>query len=203
MSAYTNWNEPNIPIINQSSTNLVNSDFHPSVWENDKLNINSNLKNNRTLLSINQARDDILGTNDISKLISSGSYKLTAEDGDTKVSGSNTRFLFKNLYGETLLTFLFFSGDNIKNIQNLIKMLVYQDTKQLIDNQSDTELMITMRSIFLAYSEHPKLIDPLMSDKEILMPTDYLILFLRIGFDQFLCNILCFLKLSSSKLFMC
>ena len=74
--------------------------------------------------------------------------------------------MFKNLYGETLLTFLFFSSENIENIQKLIRMLVYKETKQVVDNQSNTELLVIMRSVFLAYSEHPKLIDETMSQEE-------------------------------------
>jgi hypothetical protein len=74
--------------------------------------------------------------------------------------------MFKNLYGETLLTFLFFSDKNVQNIQKLIRMTVFRHTKQVIDNQSNTELLVVMRSIFLAYSQHPKLLDESMSEKE-------------------------------------
>lgn len=119
---------------------------------------------NRTLMSIRKQRAQRLTNNKVDKLISPGSFNLTPDD--KSVSGSNTRYLFRNLYGETPLTFAFFSSKNIQNIQDLIKFTVYKETEYVVDNQSVNELMIIMRSIFLEYSLHPKLIDENMSDKE-------------------------------------
>jgi hypothetical protein len=143
---------------------LNNPQMHPSQFQNDKVNIKSNLKNNRSLLSISEERSKILATSNLDKLSSPGTYKFTTDD--TSLDGSNTNSLFKNLYGETLLTFLFFSEDNINNIQKLIRMVVFKEMKQVIDTQSNTELMVIMRSIFLSYSEHPRLINESMSEKE-------------------------------------
>lgn len=159
------------------SGNLANPDMHPSQFQNNAINnVSNNIKQTRTLVSITNERKNVFGLNndqaqensqivDISKLESPGTYAFTSDDA--KVSGSNTRFLFKNLYGETPLTFLFFSEDNIRNIQNLSKMLVYKQMKYVISDQNVTDLQIVMRSIFLAYSEHPKLIDETMSKEEI------------------------------------
>ena len=143
---------------------LDSPDIHPSQFQNDTNNINSNLKNPRTLLSIRKERGQPLAEKDLSKLVSPGKYHFT--ENDEQLRGSNTSSMFKNLYGETLLTFLFFSSENIENIQKLIRMLVYKETKQVVDNQSNTELLVIMRSVFLAYSEHPKLIDETMSQEE-------------------------------------
>lgn len=118
----------------------------------------------RTLMSIRKQRAQRLTNEKVDKLVSPGSFNLTPDD--KSVSGSNTRFLFRNLYGETPLTFAFFSGKNIQNIQDLIKFTVHRETGYVIDNQSVNELMIIMRSIFLEYSLHPKLIDEKMSDQE-------------------------------------
>jgi len=151
------------------STNILNSkavEAHPSIFIDTKNTIKQNIGNQRTLDSITNERQNLLVTTNLSKLESPGAYKFFGDDGDTKLSGSNTRFLFKNLYGETLLTFLFFSDDNINNIQKLIKMLVYKEMNQVIDNQSIIDLQIIMRSIFLSYSLHPKLIDESMSPQE-------------------------------------
>jgi len=135
--------------------------FHPSIFE-----ISSNDKplDNRTLQSITKQRGQRLTSETVEKMISPGSFNLTTDD--KKVSGSNTRYLFKNLYGETPLTFLFFSDKNIENIQNILRYNVYKETKYIIDNQSTNELMIIMRSLFLEYSAHPKLLDESMSDDE-------------------------------------
>lgn len=143
---------------------LESPEIHPSQFQNDTNNINSNLKNTRTLLSIRDERAQTLAVDDINKLISPGKYNFT--ENDQELAGSNTSSMFKNLYGETLLTFLFFSSENVNNIQKLIRMLVYKETQKVVDNQSDTELLVIMRSIFLSYSEHPKLIDETMSQKE-------------------------------------
>ena len=135
--------------------------FHPSIFE-----ISSNDKplDKRTLQSITKQRGQRLTSETIEKMISPGSFNFTTNDN--KVSGSNTRYLFKNLYGETPLTFLFFSDKNIENIQNILRYNVYKETKYIIDNQSTNELMIIMRSLFLEYSAHPKLLDESMSDDE-------------------------------------
>jgi len=156
---------------------LVNPNLHPSQFQNNAVNdVSNNIKETRTLVGLTNERKNIFGLKgdkdkdnsqmvDISKLESPGTYAFTSDD--QQLSGSNTRFLFKNLYGETPLTFLFFSEDNIHNIQNLTKMLVYKQMNYIISDQNVTDLQIVMRSIFLAYSEHPKLIDETMSKAEI------------------------------------
>ena len=93
--------------------------------------------------------------------IEGGSYMFT--ENDNQLTGSNTRHLFKNLYGETLLTFLFFSKKNVSNIQSLIRYSVFKESGNSIDNQSVNELLIIMRSIFLDYSAHPPPITEEMS----------------------------------------
>lgn len=119
---------------------------------------------NRTLQEITKERGQRLTKSKIDELISPGSYNFNTNDDS--LSGSNTRHLFKNLYGETLLTFLFFSKRNIDNIQDILKFVVHRETKYIIDNQSVNELLIVMRALFLEYSLHPKLITEEMSDKE-------------------------------------
>lgn len=152
----------NQPIVYNS---LINPDLHKSLFENDGANVKLNTQYNRTLLSVREEREQSLtGDTGLKNLSSPGTYNLT--ENDESVSGSNTSHLFKNLYGETLLTFLFFSSDNIENLQNHIRFLVYKNTDQIIDKQSNNELMIIMRSIFLSYSSHPLLIDSTMSDNQ-------------------------------------
>jgi hypothetical protein len=140
---------------------LETPEIHPSQFQ---INNGSNLKQNRTLLSVKEERERTLAVDDLKKLTSPGQYKFTVDDKTLK--GSNTNSLFKNLYGETLLTFLFFSKENVENVQKLVRMVVFKHTKETIDYQSNEELLVIMRSIFLAFSKHPKLIDESMSDKE-------------------------------------
>ena len=118
----------------------------------------------RTLQEIRKQRAQRLTNSKIDDLVSPGSFSINTNE--SQISGSNTRHLFKNLYGETLLTFLFFSKDNINNIQNILRFQVHKETGYIIDSQSVNELMIVMRSIFLEYSLHPKLITDTMSVEE-------------------------------------
>jgi hypothetical protein len=135
--------------------------FHQEIFETPSSDLPLE---NRTLQSIRQQRGQRLTKEKVSDLVSPGSFDLNTNEN--QVSGSNTRFLFKNLYGETLLTFLFFSKHNIENIQNVVKFIVYREMGYVIDNQSTTELLIIMRAIFLEYSFHPKLITENMSQEE-------------------------------------
>jgi hypothetical protein len=132
--------------------------FHPSFYEH-----NTNIQKDQNILNSVQERRQMKLQN-IDTLVSPGKYKLTVDD--SQLGESNTRFLFKNLYGETLLTKLFFSKENVKNIQNLIKLVVHREVEQVIDDQSVNELLIVMRSVFLEYSAHPPLIDENTMNKQ-------------------------------------
>lgn len=142
--------------------------FHPSMFENltpDSSKGESktgapSIGDERTMLSLSEQRATRLNIVNGSP----GRYKLT--DNDDMLTGSNTRHIFKNLYGETPLTFLFFSNKNVENIQNVIKHIVHKETGYVVDKQSQTELLVIMRSIFLEYSAHPPLLDEKMSDKK-------------------------------------
>jgi hypothetical protein len=46
-------------------------------------------------------------------------------------------------------------------------MLVYKQMNYVISDQNVTDLQIVMRSVFLAYSEHPPLLDETMSKEKI------------------------------------
>jgi hypothetical protein len=66
----------------------------------------------------------------------------------------------KTVYAKNLLADLFFSSSNVTNIQNLIKFTVHSKTSEIIDLQSDDELFIIMRSVFLSYAQFP----PMLTD---------------------------------------
>ena len=87
-------------------------------------------------------------------LISPGSYKIY--EGDN-ISNMNSKWALSNTK-ETLLTFLFFSQENICNLQNIIKHAVYREINYTISNQSYTELLNVMRNVFYEYNNHPEMI---------------------------------------------
>lgn len=139
----------------------IKSLFHPSSFETPNSDVPME---KRTLMTVRKERGQRLTNEKVDSLVSPGSFNFTSND--KQISKRNGKYLFRTLYGDTLLTDMFFSETNIKNIQDLIRMIVFRETKKIIDNQSFTELLIIMRSIFLEYSAHPKLLDEKMTDKE-------------------------------------
>ncbi len=140
--------------------NVQQTLFHPSMFETT---FKDTPVDERTLNNVRSQREKRLAST-VSELTSPGRYKLT--DNDDQLTGSNTRHLFKNLYGETPLTFLFFSDKNVDNMQKLIRFIVHKETGYVVDRQSNNELLVIMRSIFLEYSAHPPLIDDKMSEQQ-------------------------------------
>jgi hypothetical protein len=86
--------------------------FHPKLFESPNYHLP---QEDRTISMLRDQRSSKLANVDLDKLESPGSFKLTVDDNF--LSPSNTSSLFKNLYGETLLTRLFFSATNVQNIQ--------------------------------------------------------------------------------------
>lgn len=136
--------------------------FHPSMFEQQPIGL-PDVK--RTLLYIRQERDQKLSEKDFKDIISRGSFLFTEDD--KKISKNNTRFMFKNIYGDTPLTFLYFSDKNVDSLQKLLRLRVYNETGYVIDNQSINELMTIMRGVFLEHAAHPPLIHKDMK-KEVL-----------------------------------
>jgi hypothetical protein len=130
--------------------------FHPSMFEAPKAS--------SEIYSPNEKTGDIFITSTVEDLKPPKRFGMTIDD--QSLSESNTSALFRGLYGETLLTFLYFSKKNVQSLQNLIKFVVHRETGFVIDTQSNKELLIVMRSIFLEYGAHPKLIDDSMSAQE-------------------------------------
>ena len=62
----------------------------------------------------------------------------------------------KYIQTENLLSKIFFSNENIKMIQNMLRYNVwlYSDKKFVISDQDETQLTIIMRSIYLQYSKN-------------------------------------------------
>lgn len=140
----------------------VKSVYHPSMFEQQPKEV-TDVK--RTLLSIRQERDQRLSEKDFKDIVSRGSFHFT--DDDKKISKNNTKSVFKNIYGDTPLTFLFFSDKNVDNIQKLLRLRTYQESGYVIDDQSVNELLTIMRSVFLEHSAHPPLIHENMTKDTI------------------------------------
>jgi hypothetical protein len=142
----------------------VKTVFHPSMFEQQPRE-SSNEDVKRTLLSVREERDQRLSEKDFKDIVSRGSFDFTEDD--KKIGKNNAKYMFKNLYGDTPLTFLYFSDKNVDNIQKLLKLRVYKEAEYIIDNQSLNELLIVMRGVFLDHSAHPPLIHPDMSKDQV------------------------------------
>ncbi len=73
-----------------------------------------------------------------------------------KDSSHSDQSLLRGSVSCTLLSKLFFSSKNIEIIQNAIRYEVWKTTDKnaVISKQSDTELLIVMRSIFVQNAKH-------------------------------------------------
>ena len=63
--------------------------------------------------------------------------------------------IVRSFVGTTLLTFTFFSNENVDKIQNMIRYLVHKYTSQIVGPQDYTELLVIMRSMYLQYANNP------------------------------------------------
>lgn len=72
-----------------------------------------------------------------------------------KIQDTNVSAVFKTFFADSELAKLFFSKANIDTLQQLIRSVVFENTTYTIDRQSDTELLVIMKSLFLQYAKHP------------------------------------------------
>ena len=77
-------------------------------------------------------------------------------DRQSVTQGTDFRDAMIGNWYDTKLSLVFFSKENIKILQNGIRVGVYNKSNQqyLIDNQNEDELKIIMRSIFLQNSKN-------------------------------------------------
>lgn len=132
--------------------------FHPSQFEKP----HDIPLDEKTLLAVHEQRTRPIKT--LENLKSPGQYKFVEKEDI--LPDSDTTFLYKNLYSESLLTQLFFSPKNIQNVQSMLRFLVYKNTNQVIDKQSTSELLVIMRSIFFEHSAHPEIMKKEMTERE-------------------------------------
>jgi hypothetical protein len=81
-------------------------------------------------------------------------YKLFSEPKKTK--SDFNKMAIKNIHSENPLSEMYFCQSNVDILQDGIRYLVYQKTnkKHIIGKQSEHDLMIIMRSIYLQYAQN-------------------------------------------------
>lgn len=62
----------------------------------------------------------------------------------------------KSIHSKNALSDVFFSRQNMDALQDAIRFLVYEKSckKHVIDRQSETDLVVIMRSVYLEYGEY-------------------------------------------------
>jgi hypothetical protein len=78
---------------------------------------------------------------------------VTAKVEEKSMFGDYGKNSVKDIFEESPVSQIFFSQDNVENIQKLIRYRVYQQSNKKIDRQSNNNLIIIMRSIFLQYGD--------------------------------------------------
>jgi len=83
----------------------------------------------------------------------SNDYELLHDD---KISNKNFSNMTNNILSKNLLSDTYFSKENIEMLQNMIRYNVWLKTNKehIIGKQSETNLTIIMRSIYLQYSKN-------------------------------------------------
>ena len=79
--------------------------FHPSIFETTTADTPGGTG---IIKDLERERTKRLATDDLNNLQSPGSFSLTDKLND-KISGSNTKYMTKTLFEESLLSFLYFS----------------------------------------------------------------------------------------------
>ena len=78
---------------------------------------------------------------------------VTANVEEKSMFGDYGKNSVKDIFEESVMSEIFFSEGNVENIQMLIRFRVNKETGKTIDRQSNNNLVIIMRSIFLQYGD--------------------------------------------------
>jgi hypothetical protein len=138
--------------------------FHPSIFENtesatDIINNTDPLFFNRTLESIDEQR----------RVITGGATPKQPTVYDTKCSKDSYRNsnAYSSIQERNVVNDLYFSTNNIQQVQNMIRYVVHKHANYIIGNQSEAELLIVMRAIYLQYATNPIITDTIKQKKII------------------------------------
>ena len=71
---------------------------------------------------------------------------------------NNSQVSLKGIVEQSKISEIYFSEENIDVIQQTIRFQIFKRTNKIISKQSNNELIIVMRSIFLQYGMYEKVI---------------------------------------------
>lgn len=118
---------------------------------NENVFFSKTIPNRRTI-------NDILESRKAENLKSEIKDKTFHLDMIDEVGTSQTNYTdtIHHIHQKNPVNYLFFSKENVKNIQNQIRYQVYKQKKIVIDKQSETDLLTIMRGIYLEHSKNRK-----------------------------------------------
>jgi hypothetical protein len=140
----------------------IKMSFHPSIFEHklsDIINNTDPLFFNRTLETIDEQR----------RVITGGSNPKQSTVYDTKCSKDSYRNsnAYSSIQERNVINDLYFSTNNIQQVQNMIRYTVHKHANYIIGNQSEAELLIVMRAIYLQYAANPIITETIKQKKLI------------------------------------
>lgn len=88
--------------------------------------------------------------------LQNGNYQMYSMYQEKRPAETAQDEAIRSIHVKNELSRVFFSRMNIDYIQDAIRYLVFSKScgKHMIDKQSETELLIVMRSIYLQFGEH-------------------------------------------------
>ena len=148
-------------------SNLINATYHPNIFQNQT-------SEDSLLKSVDGeifTRTKETLESDRSKLLKGPTPKqqLIYDESCKKNNTCQKLKLEKNITNK-----LFFSSDNIQILQDMIRYTVHKHSNFVIGNQSETELLIVMRSIYFQYSNNPIITNLQTQKKQIRAEIDRL-----------------------------
>lgn len=140
--------------------NLINADAHPKFFQKQDTEEEILMEVDNDIFKRNQ--DSLAAErSELVKGVTPKQKKIFDESCYRKTN-CNAYIQEKNI-----INHLFFLAKNIKSIQNMIRLTVHKFSKFIIGRQSNEELLIVMRSIYLQYARNPVIINPQKEKEKI------------------------------------
>ena len=96
------------------------------------------------------------------------------EINEPSIFSNRREYSLKGIIQETPMSNLFFSDMNIKSLQWTIRYRIFKEKNKKISYQSENELFVIMRSVYLQYANSFVSSDNLIDDIKKLIPVNVL-----------------------------
>lgn len=142
--------------------NLINADAHPKFFQKQDTEEEILLEVDNDIFKRNQ---DSLAE-ERSELVKGATPKQKKIFDESCYRKTNCN-AYEGIQEKNIINHLFFSAKNIKSVQNMVRLTVHKFSKFIIGSQSNEELLIVMRSIYLQYARNPVISNPQKEKEKI------------------------------------